>query len=107
MSRVLLESAAVGTPVITHDFGLLGHLVRQEGLGIAVDCTKPDALRAALDQMADESLRASFAPRLEAFARIYAWDAFREADWMQRGGDELRLSRAALAMDGGGADDGS
>lgn len=26
-------------------------------------------------------------------------DAFREADWMQRGGDGLRLSRAALSMD--------
>jgi len=25
-------------------------------------------------------------------------DAFREADWMQRGGDGLRISRAALSM---------
>ena len=27
-------------------------------------------------------------------------DAFREADWMQRGNDGLRLSRAALSMEG-------
>ena len=27
-------------------------------------------------------------------------EAFQQADWMQRGGDGLRLSRAALSMDG-------
>ncbi len=32
MSRVLLEACSVGTPVVAHRYGLLGHLVSAHGL---------------------------------------------------------------------------
>ena len=51
MSRVLVESCSVGTPVVAHRFGLLGHLVRAHGLGLSVDCHDPEALRSAVMTM--------------------------------------------------------
>jgi glycosyltransferase involved in cell wall biosynthesis len=48
MSRVLLEACSVGTPVIVHDRGLVGYLVRRYKLGRAVDCTDARALRRAI-----------------------------------------------------------
>ena len=80
MSRVLLEAAAVGTPVVVHDFGLLGHLVRSHGLGIAVDCRNPRALRYALDRLcADPDAVTRHAPRLRAFVERYAPSRFQQA----------------------------
>jgi glycosyltransferase involved in cell wall biosynthesis len=51
MSRVVLESAAVGTPVIAPDHGLLGHLVRTFDLGLAVPVEDPHALARAIDRL--------------------------------------------------------
>jgi glycosyltransferase involved in cell wall biosynthesis len=80
MSRVLLEACVVGTPVIVHDFGLLGHLVRTHGLGLAVDCGNPRALRAALDELTGtpDAVERYRGP-LAAFAAQYAPDRFRAA----------------------------
>jgi glycosyltransferase involved in cell wall biosynthesis len=55
MSRTLVESCAMGTPVIVHDAGLLGHLVRSSGIGMAVNCREPTQLRRAIEQMTAES----------------------------------------------------
>ncbi len=80
MSRVLLEAASVGTPLVVHDFGLLGHLVRENGLGRAVDCRDPRAFRAALvDLVSDPRARAAHAPALAAFAERYSDAAFARA----------------------------
>jgi glycosyltransferase involved in cell wall biosynthesis len=54
MSRVLVEACSVGTPVVVHDRGLLGHLVREHGIGLAVDCRDPCALREAILELAGE-----------------------------------------------------
>jgi glycosyltransferase involved in cell wall biosynthesis len=47
-SGVLLWAAKVGKPVITQDYGLLGRLVREYGLGLATDTSDPSALAAAI-----------------------------------------------------------
>ncbi|WP_159460292.1 glycosyltransferase [Tistlia consotensis] len=47
-SGVLLWAASRGRPVIAQDYGLVGRLVREHGLGLAVDTTDPAALASAL-----------------------------------------------------------
>lgn len=79
MSRVLLEACAVGTPVVAHHFGLLGHLVRAHGLGLSVDCTDPHALRTAVLALTDPAQPAAYAKALEAFSARYSSDRFRAA----------------------------
>jgi glycosyltransferase involved in cell wall biosynthesis len=54
MSRVLVEACSVGTPVIVHNRGLVGHLVRRHGLGRAVDCQDAGALCRAIVELAGE-----------------------------------------------------
>jgi Glycosyl transferases group 1 len=75
MSRVLVQACSVGTPVVAHHFGLLGHLVRTHGLGLSVDCTDPRALREAVLTLADPTQPAAHAEALRAFAR-YTPDRF-------------------------------
>jgi glycosyltransferase involved in cell wall biosynthesis len=54
MSRVLLEAAAVGTPVVAHLDGLVGYLVATRGLGVVADCRDPAALAAAVRKLSDD-----------------------------------------------------
>lgn len=49
-SGVLLWAAAAGKAVLASDYGLLGELVRQYHLGLAVDSTKPDAIAVGLSR---------------------------------------------------------
>jgi hypothetical protein len=80
MSRVLLEAAAVATPVVVHDFGLVAHLVRTYGLGQVVDCRDASALRYALLELADDGDAPSrYAPALAAFTARYSPERFRGA----------------------------
>lgn len=77
MSRVLLEAATAATPVIAHDQGLLGHLVREHGLGLAVDCRNPVALGEAIRRFTNDGRFArDFAPALAAFAARYDDERF-------------------------------
>jgi hypothetical protein len=77
MSRVLVEAAALGTPVVAHDWGLIGHLVREYGIGLAVDATDPRAMRRALvDLCEDDDAPARYAPALASFASRYTWPGF-------------------------------
>ena len=83
-------------------------LVRGNARLVGTSNYSPWALAEALAFLRRNHRRYPFARLVShVFPLARIGDAFREADWMQRGGDELRLSRAALAMDGGGADDGS
>lgn len=76
-SRVLLEAATVGTPAVAHHHGLLGYLVRQHGLGLAVDCADPGALRAAVLSLTDGPDRTSaYAGSLERFAEAHSAERF-------------------------------
>jgi colanic acid biosynthesis glycosyl transferase WcaI len=50
-SGVLLWAAHAGKPLLTQDYGLLGRLVRDHGLGVAVDTGNPTDLAAAIAGM--------------------------------------------------------
>ncbi|HYM01651.1 MAG TPA: glycosyltransferase, partial [Stellaceae bacterium] len=45
-SGVMLWAARCGKPVLTQEFGVLGRLARDHGLGMTVDCTRPSELAA-------------------------------------------------------------
>lgn len=76
-SRVLLEAATVGTPVVVHDRGLLGHLVRTHNLGLAVDCSDASALGTALTRLCEEpSPVAQHVKGLSEFAARYSHSVF-------------------------------
>jgi glycosyltransferase involved in cell wall biosynthesis len=80
MSRVLVEAASVGTPVVVHRGGLLGHLVDEHGLGHTLDCSDAHALREAVLAFAeDAALVASYQPALRAFADRFSPDRFKAA----------------------------
>ena len=80
MSRVMLEAASVGTPLVVNQYGLLGHLTRTHGLGLAVDVTNPRALRRAILELCEDGDRAaSYKPALDWFARRYTSQGFRQA----------------------------
>jgi glycosyltransferase involved in cell wall biosynthesis len=68
-SGVMLWAAAGRKPIVTQDYGLLGRLVADHGLGLAVDCTDPRRLAAAIETMVDEGTAGFFdARRAAAFA---------------------------------------
>jgi len=50
-SGVLLWAAQAGKPLLTQDYGLVGRLVRDNGLGLAVDATRPERLAYAMTEM--------------------------------------------------------
>ena len=79
MSRVLVEACSVGTPVIAHNFGLLGHLVRHHRLGLAVDCTDPNALREAVLLLTEPDRSVSYTGHLARFAARFEPERFRTA----------------------------
>ena len=54
-SGVLLWAAHAGKPLLTQDYGLLGRLVRDHGLGIAVDTGNPNDLAAAIAGMVTQN----------------------------------------------------
>jgi glycosyltransferase involved in cell wall biosynthesis len=91
MSRVLVEACSVGTPVVAHHFGLLGHLVRTHRLGLSVDCTDPRALRTAILTLADPTQPAAHAEALRAFSARYTPDRFRAALLSGLGLDRTQL----------------
>jgi len=64
MSRVLLEACSVGTPVIVHDRGLLGYLVKRYQLGRAIDCRNPREFRKAIVELTRDGAREEFAAPL-------------------------------------------
>jgi hypothetical protein len=66
--------------VVAQRDGLVGHLVEEHGLGTAIDCSDPRALReAVLSFAADPDLVASHQPALRAFADRFSVDRFKEA----------------------------
>jgi glycosyltransferase involved in cell wall biosynthesis len=75
MSRVLVEACSVGTPVVVHDRGLLGYLVRRYGLGHAVDCHDAGALRRAVLELVGAD-NADYADNLGRFASRFSAEAF-------------------------------
>jgi glycosyltransferase involved in cell wall biosynthesis len=79
MSRVLVEAASVGTPVVAHAEGLLGYLVKTRGLGIAVDCRDAAALAAAVREISDPDVAGRYAGALQRFAAEHSAEHFAAA----------------------------
>jgi glycosyltransferase involved in cell wall biosynthesis len=79
MSRVLLEAASVGTPVVVADFGLLAHLTRSAGLGVVARPDEPANLRAAIDALAAHPPSRAQGQRLADFAARYREEVFANA----------------------------
>jgi glycosyltransferase involved in cell wall biosynthesis len=52
-SGVMLWAARTGKPLLTQDYGLLGRLVRENGLGLTVDTTDPDDLAQAITRIVE------------------------------------------------------
>jgi len=59
-SGVLMWAARAGKPVLTQDFGMMGAIVRELGLGTAVDTTDPGAIARAICSIVDDGARSSF-----------------------------------------------
>jgi hypothetical protein len=79
-SRVLTEAAAVGTPVISPDHGLVGHLTREYGIGLTADPADPERLRSALLELEqDPNGAAKYRASLERYTEDYGGEAFRRA----------------------------
>jgi glycosyltransferase involved in cell wall biosynthesis len=78
MSRLIVEAAAVGTPVVADRYGLLGRLVREHRLGLAVDCERPLEFRRALDSVLAGATGVD-REALRRFAGRYSDDRFRRA----------------------------
>jgi hypothetical protein len=80
ISRNLMEAAAMGTPVVGPSFGANGRLIRDFGLGLAVNPEDPKALRAAILELTqDESSAATYAPGLARYAEERSGTRFRDA----------------------------
>ena len=80
MSRVLVEAAVAGTPVVAHRFGLVGYLVERHGLGLSADCTSPVEFAGALARLTgDETAPGRYADALARFAGRYTPGRFRAA----------------------------
>lgn len=80
MSRVLLEAASVGTPVIVQDGGLMGYLVRRYELGIALECTDAPALARAIRSLTDDpDAVEARSEALAQFADRFSRERFRRA----------------------------
>ena len=61
-SGVLLWAAQAGKPVITQEYGLLGRLLRDYRIGLAVDTDRPQALAWAIERMVEEGPHRFFDP---------------------------------------------
>jgi glycosyltransferase involved in cell wall biosynthesis len=78
-SRLLLEAAYAGTPIISHDRGLVGRQVRENRLGVTVDCEDPRKLRRAiLGLVGEREAKRRYADALRAFADRHSKDHFAE-----------------------------
>ena len=66
-SQAMNEAAAVRTPVVGTSFGLVGHLIRTHGIGLAADPTDAHALRRAILDLCDDET----AGRYDAAMRGY------------------------------------
>ena len=67
-SGVLVRAAAVGTPILSQNYGLMGEQTRVLHLGQAVDTTKPEAIAEAIRRFLADPARGFDAMRASTFA---------------------------------------
>jgi glycosyltransferase involved in cell wall biosynthesis len=79
-SGILLWAARSGKPILTQDYGLMGPLVREFGLGLSVDTTDPSAIARAMMDIVDGGPRATFDRRAAwRFSSSHTPEAFASA----------------------------
>lgn len=78
-SGVLAESAALRTPVVSTAEGLLGHIVREYGLGLTVDPTDGAALRGAILELSQAESEERFAAGMSRYLEAHSPEAFARA----------------------------
>jgi glycosyltransferase involved in cell wall biosynthesis len=76
MSGILVRAAAVGKPVLSSDYGLLGELTRQHRLGITVDTTQPVAIAEAMAALLQGTAGLGDDDCRQAFARHHSAQRF-------------------------------
>lgn len=79
MSRVLVEAASAGVPIVADEYGLLGHWVRERHLGVAVDSSDARAFAEALAQILSWEDRSVLKQHLRSFARAFSPETFAAA----------------------------
>ncbi|NNF58368.1 MAG: glycosyltransferase [Rhodothermaceae bacterium] len=67
-SGVLVRAAAVGTPILSQDYGLMGEQTRVLHLGQAADTTSPEAIAEGIRQFLADPMRGFDLDRARAFA---------------------------------------
>jgi glycosyltransferase involved in cell wall biosynthesis len=78
-SGVLIRAAAAGTPVLATDYGVIGEQVRRHRLGITLDATNSDSIRAAIEAWIERPRAIPFDLRTAtAFARENTAELFAE-----------------------------
>ncbi|MDE2228398.1 MAG: glycosyltransferase [Alphaproteobacteria bacterium] len=78
-SGVLLWAARAGKPLLTQDFGMIGPLVRNYRLGLAIDVDQPEALAAGIVRFVHEGPHRFIDPqRARAFVARNTPDRFAE-----------------------------
>jgi glycosyltransferase involved in cell wall biosynthesis len=65
-SGVLIRAAAAGTPVLATNYGLVGEQVRRHRLGITVDTTDSDSIRAVIEDWIERPEAIPFDPEATA-----------------------------------------
>lgn len=61
-SGVMLWAAQAGRPLLTQEVGLVGRLVRDNGLGLSINASDPAVLAAAIEQMVERGADRFFDP---------------------------------------------
>lgn len=81
-SGVLVRAAAAGVPVLGQDYGMMGALLDEYHLGLAVDTTSPDALARGLARFLDPATSYPFDPQAaRAFAAANTEQAMASTLW--------------------------
>lgn len=84
-SGVLLWAANAGRPVLAQEYGLVGRLTRDHGLGLAADSSDPACLAAAITQMVERGPQ-SFIDQAAAKAFVRSQTPSRFAELVLTGG---------------------
>jgi glycosyltransferase involved in cell wall biosynthesis len=66
----------VGTPVIVDKSGLIGFLVQKHGIGMAVNCKDPKALREALIHLCEKDQHKKYEDALARFSERFSRQVF-------------------------------
>lgn len=70
----LFEYVMAGLPVVTSDFGSMGRITDEQGVGVTCDPTDPRALARAIEHLRDPEVHAAAAAATPAMAARYNWE---------------------------------